>query len=358
MRITFVIGSLAGGGAERVVSVLANQFSDLGHQVSIITLAKEEYVYPLHEAIIRRHIATDVRIKGLSGIQRVVRLSKIIRQLKSDMVISFTSAINIYVLLAKLGFGSKVVVSERNSPDRNPSSTFMRWIRNRLYPLSDGFVFQTESARQYFPGQIQNKGIVIANPLESNLPQPYPGIRSDKVISVGRLEEQKNYALLLNAFAAFKPEHPDYVLHIYGDGSLKKKIQELILDLNLEDSVILKGYVKNWHEEVLDARMYVLSSDYEGMPNALMEAMAIGLPSIATDCPCGGPGYIIADKKNGLLFPVGDQAALVNCMLSIADYAGFADRISKQGISDSQRFDISQIASQWLSFIEKVCAKL
>lgn len=354
MKIIFVIGSLAGGGAERVVSVLSNEFYNLGHQVTIITLAKDECTYTLNKGIQRLHIDSDTKIKGLSGLQRVIRLGKCIKRNNSDVVISFTSGISIYVLLVKMMLPFKVIVSERNDPKRDPRNKLMRKIRNCLYNLSNGFVFQTPEAQNYFSDKIKSRSTVISNPIKACLPEPYKGRRANRIVATGRLETQKNYPLLIEAFAEFLVQYPEYILDIYGSGSLEDELHQKVLKLNVAHAVIFKGIVTNWHEKAKDAGMYILTSDYEGMSNALMEAIAIGLPCISSDCPCGGSRYLISNGENGLLFPVGNKEALVSCMDKIAGDSKYAQRMSNLGMLNSQRFELINIAEAWMKYIKKI----
>lgn len=348
-----VIGSLSGGGAERVVSVLANNFTSLGHEVYLVTVAKDKIDYYIDDGIIYHHVNSNFSLKGLSGLNRIFNLRKYIKQQNSDIVISFTAKVNIYVLLAKLTSKFKVIVSERNSPDKNPQTKFIRFIRTLLYFNSDGFVFQTEGAKNYFPKFIRRKSEIISNPLSPNLPMKNSVKRVNKIVAVGRLEEQKNYPLLIKAFNFFLQECPDYELHIYGDGSLQTDLECKINELDLEMRVLLKGNVKEWHREAIDAKMYVLTSDYEGLPNSLMESMAMGIPSISSDCTNGGPKELISHGENGFLFPVGDCHSLANYMLELANNPNLAKKFSENSIESSKEYDQFKITSKWLSYINK-----
>jgi len=354
MKIIFVIGSLGSGGAERVVSVLANRFNKLGHQVNIITLAKDICIYPLNEGVQHLHIDTDIKLKGLSGLQKVYRLKECIKQLNSDIVISFTAGVSIYVLLARILLPFKIIVSERNDPNLDPKSKVLRKVRNILYNLSDGFVFQTPDAKDYFSKKVQGRSEVIGNPVKPNLPKPFLELRSKRIVATGRLEPQKNYPLLLETFAKFREKYPDYSLDIYGEGALKEQLEQMSYDLDIAQSVKFKGVVDNWHEKSLDASMYILSSEYEGMPNALMEAMAIGLPCISTNCPCGGPSLLIQHEKNGLLTPVNDKNSLLNCMYYIASNQDKARVMGRYAAEEMENYSVQNISKLWLEFSRRI----
>lgn len=354
MKIVFVIGSLGFGGAERVVSVLANQFFDLGHQVTVITLANNICNYPISNGIHTFHIATNTTIKGLSGLQRIIFLKKYISKINSDIVISFTSGVSIYVLLARLFYPFKIIVSERNDPKQDPKNWFLRLVRDNLYKISDGFVFQTIEAKEYFSRKIQKRSAVISNPIKTDLPKPYHSEQSHRIVATGRLVPQKNYPLLLEAFAEFLELYPKYTLDIYGSGPMEEELHNLVLELGIKESVQFNGVVNNWHDYAKVAEIYVLTSDYEGMPNALMEAMAIGLPCIATDCPCGGPSFLINNGINGLLIPVADKKELIKSMKYYASNLDKARLIGRQASIDMRKFNVQTISQSWLNFINDV----
>jgi glycosyltransferase involved in cell wall biosynthesis len=180
-----------------------------------------------------------------------------------------------------------------------------------LYKKADGFVFQTEDAAKYFEGIIKCDSKIIPNPINPKfIKEPYKGEREKNIVTVGRLESQKNQKMLIEAFGKIESKYPEYSLLIYGDGSKKEELQDLIKEKGLENKVILKGKIDDVENVIDKAKMFVLSSDYEGMPNALMEAMALGLPCISTDCPCGGPRYLMENGKSGLLVPVGNSDAM------------------------------------------------
>lgn len=354
MKIFFTIGSLSGGGAERVVSVLANNFSRKGHEVTIVTLSKNVYTYPLDMGIRRIHISPSIKIKGFSGGQKILKLKKYISLVNPDIVISFTTGINIYVLLTKLLLPFRVIVSERNDPKRDPKNIIYRIARNVLYNLSDGVVFQTPDAQHYFSSRIQSKGVIINNPIKPDLPEPFTGERKKCIVATGRLENQKNYTLLFEAFAVFRQKYPEYTLDIYGEGSLLKQLKQLTVDLKIDKQTTFKGVVANWHQEARDANMYILSSDYEGMPNALMEALAIGLPCIATNCPCGGPRLLIENGVNGLLIPVNDKDALIKCMLNLEEFPDEGESMGNIAAIDMKKFSVNNITVEWETLINKI----
>ncbi len=205
------------------------------------------------------------------------------------------------------------IMSERNSPSRKPVKEYKD--AKKSFVKADLLVFQPERIQKLFSRDIQAKSIIIRNPIEVPCyADPDP---KDRIVTVGRYIQHKNHALLIQAFKEFYKFHPSYTLHLYGDGELKEELQKLIYELNLQEAVFLEGFKRNIHEEIRNAKMLVLSSDYEGMSNTLMEAMMMGLPCISTNCT--GSDELLENEANGLLVPVKDKEALTEAMSRIAD---------------------------------------
>jgi len=355
-KVVFITSSLSSGGAERVISELSNYFSQHKIDVYILLISQNQIEYDLCDNIKIIPLCNEIKYKSgiLAIINRIYKIRKYVNNISPDVVFSFLSDINIYSCIA-LGISKhKLIVSERNDPKNDPRSPVKRMLRYLTYNLADGYVFQTQQAKEYFPKRIQKKSKVIPNPLKKNLPMPYKGIRKKTIVAVGRLENQKNYPLLFEAFDDFSKEFPDYNLVVYGDGSKRAQLEELIINMGLKDKIILKGIVQNFHEDIKDAAMYVMTSNFEGMPNALMEAMAIGLPCISSNCPCGGPALLINHMENGLLFDVGDKEELVKYMKLIVKNNDLARSISERAYHDLQNYVIDRIANQWLEFVDSL----
>lgn len=191
---------------------------------------------------------------------------------------------------------------------------------------------------------IQKKSVVILNPITDSLPKPYQGERKHRVVSFSRLEPQKNTPMLLDAFQKFQTSHPDYVLDIYGMDSLR---DELIEKTKGNESIHIQPYTTDIHNAILDASMFALSSDYEELSNAMIEAMGCGLPTIVTDCPCGGARMVIQDGENGILVPVGDSDKIAQAMSRVADDKGLAAKLSQNGVKIRDMLNRQKIAAQW-----------
>ena len=321
MKLMFCIGEMKKGGAERVVANLSNYLIKHNEEVNIITTIKGKSFYELDKKINLDGLDDDKLHKNfiIKNKKRLKKLKAILKNKKPDIIVSFLPEPSYRVLFLKIfNRQLKVIVSVRNDPKVEYKSRINRLIMKLLYPLADGFVFQTKEAQEYFSKQIQNKSVIIPNPInEDFICEPYNGEREKIIVTVGRLEEQKNHKMLIEAFSKLPEEFKEYKLIIYGEGSLRNKLEEQINELKLKDRVLLPGQVDNVKEKIYKASLFVLSSKYEGMPNALMEAMALGIPCISTDCPCGGPRFLIKNGYNGYLVPVNDTCSLRKTMQNV-----------------------------------------
>jgi len=355
IKIMFCIPSLGSGGAERVVSVLSNQFSECGFDVCVLLLSRPTCVYPLDEKVEVKCINCDDDMclsPGKRFIRRLKKIRSTIKKASPDLVISFMSETNIDVCLALLDKKTPIIVSERNDPAVDPASRVKKIIRRFAYLKPKGFVFQTPDAKAYFSRRIQNRARIILNPVSPQLPAPCAECGRDKrIVAVGRLNRQKNFPLLMDAFSAFSTLHDEYILEIYGEGSLRQELTEYISSKGLEGRVILKGFCKDVHERIRSASMFVMSSDFEGMPNALLEAMTMGLTCISTDCPCGGPRMLIEHQKNGLLVPVGDRDALSGAMSYVAGHPEQSKKMASNAVKIREAADIERIKDCWIELI-------
>lgn len=309
-----------GGGAERVIAQLTNYFVSRDVDCKIIMTDDEPVGYQLDDRIKISAIGKKSDNKLIDRIKRYKAVKKIVKTEKPDLVLSMPEDTGIYVLWGLLGVKVPVYVSERNNPWVMPDVRITRILRKLMYPRAKGIIFQTEMAKSFFSKGIQKKGVVLPNPVDDKrIPQPYKGEREKVIVGAGRLSKQKNFPLLINAFSEFVNQFPDYRLVIYGEGPDRQKLEELVASLGLQDKVELPGRKENLPELMNSKAMFVLSSDYEGMPNVLIEAMCMGMPVISTDCPSGGPRELIQDRKNGMLVPVDSQEELFKAMCYMAE---------------------------------------
>lgn len=349
MKILFTMAYMQGGGAERVVSELANCFAGRGHEVSIITTRGGSCVYPLAEGV--QLIDLSGQDKGILSRVRAVR--RCIRKNRYDAVISFLINTNVETILSGLFMKQPVIISERNNPYVDPKNKIYRLLRSLTYPFAEGYVFQTPDARGFFSRRIQKRSTVIMNPINPELPAPFAGQRDKRIVNVGRLVPQKNQKMFIDAFALFSREYPNYIAEIYGDGPMEQELSAYIQSKKLEDKVILKGFSKNVIPEIASAGIFAMSSDYEGMSNALIEAVGMGIPCVCTDHPIGGARMTIEDGVSGYLVPVNDAPAMAEKLKAIAADPALADSFSRKGIALREKLSIDAIADQWLAYIER-----
>lgn len=349
--IIFIIGYLSNGGAERVVSVLANNFIKKGFNVSILTILGDKKEYELDSRVKYIPLVSKYNNKLMRILERIVFIRKNIKGLNKCYVISFLAQINIYSIVANMFNKSKLIVSERNDPYQDPSSKLVRMVRDFLYNFVDAFVFQTEDAKNYFSNKIQSKSVVIANPLKENLPEPFIGIREKKIVTAVRLEYQKNVKMLINAYYKIQEEYPEYTLDIYGEGPLKDELINHCKELAIEDKVKFCGYSVDLHNDILKAKVFVLPSNYEGISNSMIEALALGIPVISTDHPIGGAKMFINPEVNGLLVNVNDCEATYKAMKRIIENNSLEEKFSKNAINIRQDLNVNKIANEWQKFI-------
>ena len=210
----------------------------------------------------------------------------------------------------------------------------------------------------FFPRYLQNKGIVLDNPLDlTRLPEPVSSDRKKQIVSAGRLDNQKNFPLLITAFAIFHQKHPQYQLVIYGEGRKRAELEVLAKKLLPDEAWSMPGRVTDLPQKMAQCEMFVLSSDYEGVPNVLIEAMACGLPVVSTDCAPGGAAHLIDPGKNGLLVPVGNAAALAEGMMFFAEHPQEAAQMGRNAAGLRQRMDANHVAAQWLKYLQEIGCK-
>lgn len=343
MHICFITATMAGGGTERVIAVLSNYFVKQNKKVTILLTADGKVAYDLEPAVKVMQIGSETGGRLAGRLQRIKKLRTYFRRHKSTVFLSFGTETNMFAILAALCMNRKVIISERNDPNK---CTFPKK-RDFLYRFASGYVFQTEDAMNCFSEKIRKKSVVIPNPVSDKVPDRFIGERRKEIVAVGRLEEQKNHRLLLEAYADFHKKVSEHTLKIYGKGHLKQELESYAVELGIEESVCFADFAPDVLERIRDSAMYVLSSDYEGISNSLLEALAMGLPVISTDCPIGGSRMVIRDHSNGILVPVGDRQALAEAMVELAQDKALADRLSEAASKLKVDYAVDKIAAMW-----------
>lgn len=359
MKIVILMGSLTMGGAERVATTLASYLSKHNIETYLVSFDDKMSSYVIEDSI---HFINnkDVEKKGkLKGIkQRINFLWKKLDEIQPDLIFTMFYIVNIYALLYKLFRHKKVKVV--SSERCNPKSKDRKGIKEVLNKLSskkcDGFIFQTEKAKKCYPKKIQEKSIVIHNAVSNPLLKEVDisTIRTKKIIStMGRLEEQKAHDIMIKAFEPLAKKYPEYKLIIYGEGSKRKELERLIQELNLQDNIILPGNDEKAILEVAQSQIFVLTSRYEGMPNALIEAMALGIPSISTNCDMG-PAELIQNGKNGYLVAVDDIEDITKKIEMLIKDEQLRNSISENSKKINETHSVENIYHQYLMYFKKV----
>ncbi len=326
-RILFVTLSLGGGGAERVVSILSSELARRGQDVRLLLFERSPKEYTLNEEVEVYEFGWPQGWCKLHRIyKRIRRMREMIREIAPDIIIPFLALPTVYTYLASLGLRELTFISTvRNNPSLYPASPLMRRLVNRITKKSDRIMLQTGEQRGYFSERLNSKIFVVPNPVKQEMLDTIyhykPEVR--KIVSMGRLTKQKNHPLLIRAFAKISATVEELRLVIYGEGEERKNLEELVKELGLSEKVSLPGKTSQVSEKLAEADIFVLSSDYEGLPNTLIEAMAVGLPCISTACPTG-PKDLIHNGQDGLLTKVGDEEELYTAMKMLA--GSFEDR--------------------------------
>ena len=343
-NITFVSGRLGGGGSERVLTLVANQMRRDGYNVSIIAFGQMDKVYDNECPV--------TILKFTNDFNQIAALRKEIKKQSPNAVIAFEYYVGMKTVLATRGLGIKVVVSERNDPHKLDAQPLKKYLRNLLYGWANTIVCQTDDAKTYFSNRIQKKAVVICNPIKNGLPL-WSGEQSHTIINYCKLEKQKNLPLLIDSFGVIKDKYPDWSLEIYGEGSEKQKLIDLIKSKGLQESVKIYPFAENIHEIAATKYMFVSSSDFEGISNSMLEAMAIGMPVVCTDCPIGGAKMVIENGRNGLLVDTGNKTELANAMDSLIRDCDMAIKMAKNANKIRDSYALPSITKAWENLVEQ-----
>ncbi len=341
------------GGANRVMAVLCNHFIKDAEIVLVndIVPDKSKSEYVIEKKVKREFLDANIDHKN-TNFHRIKELRRIIREEKPDAIISFMCPPNVRMLLATIGIRVKKIVSVRNDPYKEYGTGVKKALFSLLFCLADGCVFQTEEASKYFPKLVRNKSKVIFNPVDEQFYKTTWKGEKKEIVFVGRLTEQKRPILAIEAFSKLAKDFPEYKLSLYGDGELKDILINTCEQLSLNDRITFWGQSKNIENILTDAALFLLTSDYEGMPNALMEAMAVGIPVIATDCPCGGPRSLIQNSDEGILIPCGNSDELSNAIRKLLCDKEKCKKMSESEKERAKSFIATNVIKDWKHFIE------
>ena len=358
-KLAFYIGSLNKGGAERVFVNLAEYFQNKGYQIVMVTQYQKEDEYVLAEGI--RRVISDIPPEETTGsravnfYRRMSRLHRIWKKERPDLVLSCVGKNNFMAVVTTMFTKTKPVVSVVGEAKEEYPNRLMKALANLLFPFASGVILQTERSKSFFSQRVSRTSVILPNSLNPLfIRERFRGEREKRIVSVGRLDANKNHEMMIRAFAGLAGRYPEYTLTIYGEGELREHLQKLIASLGLEEKVFLPGVVPDVAERIEKAALFLLVSYSEGVSNALIEALALGLPVIATDVPSGGTQGLIRHGGNGLIIPPGDEEALKAAMERLLSDGEYAERLGEQAHKIQERLAPERVNRQWQEYFESI----
>ncbi|MBP6019733.1 MAG: glycosyltransferase family 4 protein [Burkholderiaceae bacterium] len=360
MKILFFVSSLHAGGAERVASTLASAWAQRGDQVVLAPTytGRGNCFYPLHKDVKLAWLADRMRPLGrklLAPVAKWFAIRRLIRETRPDIIVSFLTNVNVSVLLATYGMKVPVIVCERTNPAFSASSgRLLKFLRRMTYPRASVVCLQTHDSVAAFQNMVPGLRdvVVIPNPLPPDLLaiQPLslvPGTGRHRLLAMGRLVSAKRFDWLIQIWTHLAAEFPDWDLYIWGEGPLRAALTQQIAQAGLEQRVFLPGRTDQPWAELAQADVFVLSSQVEGFPNVLMEAMALGLPCASVDCP-SGPRELSNNGQEALLTPVNDAAALQQALSQLMQDPVLRNVLGRHASeSVRHRYKLPTVLQQW-----------
>lgn len=353
MKIDFYISSLSSGGAEHVLTNLAADFAEKGHDVCIASYEKRPQFYAVNSQVKVNKYDNSKHKKFIELLKDFNATRRQLKERKSQVAISFLSRCNIMLIIAGLFSKTKIIVCDRNNLLRKyPKYVFT--VSCWIYAFADAVCVQTNEMKSFYPRYLQKKMYVLENPLDfAEMQKQCVGQKIEKkntILSIGRLERQKDFPTLLRAFAKVCQDFPLWNLKIYGQGNRKEEFEKLIKELNLEGRAELCGVTHTPFLEMKNSQLFVLSSFWEGFPNVLCEAMYAGLPCIATRCECG-PAELIREGENGFLVPIGDVEQMANKMHFLMSNEEKRTELGAHAKESVMRLEKSKVSRRWLEMV-------
>jgi GalNAc-alpha-(1->4)-GalNAc-alpha-(1->3)-diNAcBac-PP-undecaprenol alpha-1,4-N-acetyl-D-galactosaminyltransferase len=359
MKLTIVVDNLNGGGAERIMSIMANFWAEKGWEITVITThqGSREPFYRLVPAV--SHVDLDIPgwlkiplMWRIESVLTVLLLRRALRQSNPSVILSFLDKLSVQTLMAATGLPIPVVVSERIDPHHHELTEKWVELRNRFYPRAAKVVVQTRAGAKYFRPDVLRNTVVIPNPViippNGSDAEPLPFKFGRKcLVAAGRLNPQKGFDFLLEAFQRLAFDYPDWDLYIFGEGELRPSLESQITNLGLEGRAILAGKSGRLNDVFRAADVFVLSSRYEGFPNVLCEAMASGCAVVSFACPTG-PDEIIRHGVDGLLVSeVGDIDGLTEAVRTCISNDGLRKKLAENAPDVMRRFPLEVVMKMW-----------
>lgn len=360
MKILFVNTDMGYGGAEKMMVWVANQMAKPDNEVTFLTYRDDTAIYqPLSPNIRRVHLQLETKGGSLLGFLKSSRvMHNHIKKERYDVAVAFLSPSQIRLVKACKGTKTITLISQRGDPYYKSQLTGFRRIvskwMNKYFCEADAYVFQTQQAMAYYPQYIQEKGFVIANPIKK-ITRTDPRHADKRIVNVARLDiKQKRQDLLIEAFCMISDKYPEYTLEFYGSGEDEQLLKSMACN---NSRIVFKGITTNVAESIQNASMFVLSSDFEGIPNALLEAMSLGVPCISTDCSPGGAAMLIDSSEKGILVEKGSPAALAAAMEIFILNPDMAEKCGQRAQIVNSLYSETLIAAMWREVFGKLVNK-
>ena len=355
-RVAFFVGSMAKGGTERVVLNFADYLYKQGCEICIITgwTNNNEYVVPEYIERIDVSLSKEewTNNKIYNVFLRARKRKKILQRFQPDVILSFIRDNNYKAILIGRSLKIPVIVAARSTPEEEYSRFGDKLILSILFSYASGIVIQTEKAKEFYPKHLKRKLKVLPNPIGLQfIKERFEGVRNKEIVTVGRLDKNKNQILLLQAFEELKDTFPDWKCILYGDGTERRNLEKWIQQHKLNESVRMEGNRNNIEQLIYKSSIFVLTSDYEGMPNALIEAMVLGLPVISTDCRGNGPREIIRNGENGILIANHNKDELVEALRELMGDGDMQNKLGRNAALLKEKVKPEVVNKEWMEYI-------
>lgn len=357
MKILFYIPVMGLGGYERVVTNLIRMLSAKNYDVVLVSDIITESEYQLHMNVEReilnlnKFYNAQTHMKKMAlFILRIPKLRRVIKKVKPDVALGFITSPIFTLIMASRLLHVPIIISQRNDPKIEAKNILRRFIFKYIYPLADACVFQTKEMQEFFSLKLQRKSLIINNLVDNHFFDTRQTTEKKNIVGVGRLEPQKNWYVAIKAFSLIsKMVNDDF--HIYGKGQELDNLKKYTEELSVSDRVIFKGTSDEIENIVVNSRLFVLSSDYEGVSNALIEALVMGVPCVSTKFTGGGAELLIESGVNGILVPKENSEAMAEAMLKILKNEEFAERLGKNAKEKAQEFRPEKVFQHWEKLI-------
>lgn len=359
-NILFVTPSMGYGGAAKMLNFVSESLAERGHCVTVANLKHTNGFERSFSENVHYVCLETTEKRGFKRLEQIKAVKRLARETSADVLVGFNLFPNVIVSVVGRMTGIPSIMSERGDPRFIKEQSRVSSLLLKLVNKCSGGVFQTEGAKEFYGKRLRERGRVIPNPIfvDGELPSVAQSERTKTVVSCGRFDNvQKRYDVMIDAFARFSAEHPEYTLRLFGTGPDEALVRGFVQEKGITDKVSFMGMTTQPMQDIAGDGMFIITSDFEGISNALLEAMAVGLPCVSTDHTPGGARLLITDHENGLLAPIGDAEKLAAAMGEFADDAELAEACGREARKVTERFAPERIIDMWESYITEIADK-